>query len=103
MSGLQQKLEQVFKDHHDSQTAASIEHLQNMISINHRAVMDQSNKLNALRSRLEIETSEGMETIESEDLKALAESLNEEVETAVKLCTEVKEEFNQFEAQFVSA
>lgn len=103
MSGLQDKLEQVFKEHHDSQNASSIEHLQNLISINHRAVMDQSNKLIALRSRLEIETSDGMETVNSDDLRALAESLEDEVRTASRLCAEVKTEFSHFEAQFVNA
>lgn len=103
MSGLQEKLEVVFKEHHDAVAKHQIEHLQNMISINHRAVMDQSNKLNAVRSRIEIETSEGMETVDSEDLRALASALEDEVRIASRLCGEAKKEFVDFEGQFADA
>lgn len=103
MSGLQSELENLFSEHHDEVVKTSFEHLQNLISINHRAVMDQSNKLKAVKSRIEIETSEGMETLREEDLKILAENLEDEVKTTAKLCEEARGEFKSFASQYASA
>lgn len=100
MSDLQKQLETIFAENHEEVAKSSVEHLQNLLSLNHRAVMDQSNKLKAVVSRIAIETSEGMETLKADDLKLLAENLEEEVKTAQKLCSEAKNEFHKFAANF---
>lgn len=100
MSDLQKQLETIFAENHEEVAKANVEHLQNLLSLNHRAVMDQSNKLKAVVSRIAIETSEGMETLKEDDLKILAENLEEEVKTAQKLCNEAKNEFHAFAANY---
>lgn len=102
MSGIQTKLESIFSEHHEKVVKNNFEHLQNLISINHRAVMDQSNKLKSVKSRIEIETSEGMETLTDVDLKILAENLEDEVKTAAKLCEEARGEFQQFASKYAT-
>ncbi|MDV7392373.1 hypothetical protein RZS08_13495, partial [Arthrospira platensis SPKY1] len=59
--------------------------------------------LNAIVSRMAIELEEGMETIDEQDLRTLAEALEDEVETAVKLSREAVEAFGQFEDEFAAA
>jgi|GEM_PF-2218951 valyl-tRNA synthetase len=101
MSDLQKQLESIFADKHQEVAKSNIEHLQNLLALNHRAVMDQSNKLKAVVSRIAIEVSEGMETLRPIDLKILADNLEDEVKTAQRLCLEAKNEFNAFASNLV--
>lgn len=103
MNGIQTELQDLFNQHHDEVIKTSFEHVQNVISINHRAVMDQSNKLKAVKNRIDIETSEGMETLREEDLKILAENLEEEVRTTARLCEEAAGEFKNFASKYATA
>lgn len=100
LSDLQKQLESIFAENHEDVAKSNVEHLQNLLALNHRAVMDQSNKLKAVVSRIAIETSEGMETLRPEDLKVLAENLEEEVITAQRLSNEAKNEFIEFASNF---
>jgi hypothetical protein len=100
LSDLQKQLENIFSENHEDVAKANVEHLQNLLALNHKAVMDQSNKLKAVVSRIAIETSEGMETLRPEDLKILAENLEDEVKTAHRLCDEAKSEFHAFASSY---